>query len=48
MLLNSAHMKLNKVNNHAESIGLKAYSGLKCTSTFRAFETVSSSMGGLR
>lgn len=48
VLLNSAHMELNKVNNHAEPIGLKACSYLRCASTFRAFETASSSMGGLR
>lgn len=47
-LLNSAHMELNKVNNHAEPIELKACSGLKCASTFQAFETASSSLGGLR
>lgn len=48
VLPNSAHMELNKVNNRAEPIGLKACSGLKCAPTFRAFETASSSMGGSR
>lgn len=48
MLLNSAHMELNKIKNHAENIELEACRGLKCVFTFCAFEKASSSMAGLR
>lgn len=48
VLLNSAHMEPKKVNNHAESIGLKPCPGLKRVSNFWAFGKASSSVGGLR